>query len=86
MHRAVSESGVDADHRPRAIMQAATDDIRRIIEGHLVKHLKDRPVDSLMDAVVRGEVVHRVEGRPSIIALRNGILFVAGREYVIGDA
>ena len=68
-------------------MRAATDDIRRIIEGHLSRHIKDSPVDGLMDAVVRGEVVHRIqEGRPSIIALRNGILFVAGREYVVGGA
>jgi hypothetical protein len=68
-------------------MQPATEDIRRIIEGYLAEHLEDDSVDHVMAAVVRGEVIHRnLEGRPSIVAFRNGILFIAGKEYVVDGA
>jgi hypothetical protein len=68
-------------------MQQAAQNIGQVIESYLTEHIEDDSVDRVTAALLRGEVIHRVlDGRPSIVALRNGILFVGGREYVVADA
>jgi hypothetical protein len=54
------------------------------IEERLRRFLNADRAAQIRDAVVRGQVVH-AGPEPSIVAFKRGVLFVAGREYVISD-
>ena len=67
-------------------MQLAQEEIYEIIERRLRNHFEDAAVGTISDAVIRGQVV-RLPTQPAvgIVAYKRGVLFVAGREYVISD-
>lgn len=64
--------------------------IRRVlaqrIEDRLRRHLAAGSVVGVRDAVLRGQVVHLKPGKGApLVAYKRGVLFVAGKEYVIDD-
>ncbi len=67
-------------------MEAQRERIQRRIKHRLRTHLDEGAVEPISDAILSGQVV-RLDSteRPSIVAFKHGVLFVAGTEYVIAD-
>jgi hypothetical protein len=58
----------------------------RRIDDRLRRHLAAAAVVGVREAVLRGQVVHlHAAGRAPVVAYKRGVLFVAGKEYVIDD-
>lgn len=55
------------------------------IEKCLRRHLGDHDLAPVCAELQRGHVIHDDDTAAGVVAYRNGILFVAGREYVIAD-
>lgn len=58
---------------------------RHRLEACLRHHLGERDLTEVSAALQRGCIVHDDTAAPGVVAYRNGILFIAGREYVIAD-
>jgi hypothetical protein len=69
----------------RSVAPVAPALVRRI-DDRLRRHLAAAAVVGVREAVLRGQVVHlRAVGRAPVVAYKRGVLFVAGKEYVIDD-
>lgn len=55
------------------------------METCLRRHLGNRDLAPVCAELQRGHIIHDDDTTAGVVAYRNGILFVAGREYVIAD-
>ncbi|MDX2166214.1 MAG: hypothetical protein SF182_04100 [Deltaproteobacteria bacterium] len=75
---AANPTAADSPPIPRALVQR--------IEERLRRHLAAGAVVGVREAVLRGQVVHlNAEKGAPLVAYKRGVLFVAGKEYVIDD-
>lgn len=66
-------------------MTPAQEQIQERIERQLRRHVDPGVVGPVCEAVLRGRVVQLDPEKSSgVVASRHGVLFVGGREYVIG--
>jgi hypothetical protein len=75
---------------PLTVVPASLPPMRRAlaqrIEDRLRRHLAAGSVAGVREAVLRGQVVHLNAGKGApLVAYKRGVLFVAGKEYVIDD-
>lgn len=55
------------------------------IETHLRRHFDQSLAAMYSRELQRGHIVHAPTDAPGVVAFRQGVLFVAGTEYVIAD-
>jgi len=67
-------------------MTATQSRIHKRIEQRLRRFVDAAAVGSVCEAILRGQVIHlNWEKKSGVVAFRRGVLFVAGREYIIGE-
>jgi len=68
------------------MMDDQTESVQQRIEKRLRRHVAEDEIESVCSAVLRGKVLRLKGSSPlDIVALRHGVLFVAGTEYAVID-